>query len=168
LSAKVLSKATSELCSKAAEASSVRLRFLVSANIHSDWSKTKRPLLIHTLWPSFSAFVVDIWDGDSVSLEPQIYHGRTFTSKVSVRAVVHAIGKYAFVASPYPVILSAEIHCGVEQQDRLVQILEEVLGDRFLGKKLDGWEEGEEELPSPEMLKYKILLKVRRSGLLSQ
>lgn len=101
---------------------------------------------------------VDIWDGDFG--EPQIYHGRTLTSKISVRSVVHAIGKYAFVASPYPIILSAEIHCGVEQQDRLVSILQEVLGETFLGTQLQDWDDSVEELPSPEQLKYKILLKV--------
>ncbi|KAL7415734.1 PLC-like phosphodiesterase [Mrakia frigida] len=100
---------------------------------------------------------LDCWDGDAG--EPVIYHGRTFTGKVTVRDVVHAIGKYAFVASPYPVIISAEIHCCVEQQEVLVKTLKEILGQRFLDEPLKGWE-GKEGLPSPEELKYRILLKV--------
>ncbi|OBZ76452.1 1-phosphatidylinositol 4,5-bisphosphate phosphodiesterase delta-4 [Grifola frondosa] len=64
------------------------------------------------------------WD-----IEPMIYHGRTLTSKVSVRDTCTAIAKYAFVASPYPIIISAEIHCCVAQQDMLVEIMKEVFGD---------------------------------------
>lgn len=99
---------------------------------------------------------VDCWDGDS---EPVIYHGRTLTSKISVREVLHAIGKYAFVASPYPVILSMEVHCCVEQQDLLAQILLDVLGPTFLSEPLPDFNSSE-TLPSPEQLKYKVLLKV--------
>lgn len=106
---------------------------------------------------------VDVWDGDNGS--PVIYHGRTFTGKVSVRDVLHAIGKYAFVASPYPVIISAEIHCSVEQQNVLVASIRELLGDRFLDAILPGGEGKMDELPSPESLKYKILLKVRERSL---
>ena len=58
---------------------------------------------------------VDIYDGD---IEPMIFHGKTLTSKVSLRDVCHAVAKYAFVASPYPVIISAEVHCGLAQQVR--------------------------------------------------
>lgn len=109
------------------------------------------------VWCDFIS-LVDCWDGDG---EPVIYHGRTFTGKVPVRDVVHAIGKYAFVASPYPIIISAEIHCCVEQQEGLVRILKEILGIRFLDAPLADREGHEEVLPSPEDLKYRILLKVR-------
>ena len=106
--------------------------------------------------------VVDCWDGDDG--EPVIYHGRTFTGRVTVRDVVHAIGKYAFVASPYPVIISAEIHCDVKQQEALVRTMKEILGQRFLDRPLEDRPESE-ALPSPEELKYKILLKVSRACL---
>lgn len=79
-----------------------------------------------------------------------------------MREVLHAIGKYAFVASPYPVILSMEVHCNVEQQEMLAQIVQDVLGATFLSAPLAGFE-SEDSLPSPEQLKYKILLKVRRT-----
>lgn len=103
---------------------------------------------------------VDCWDGDT---EPVIYHGRTLTSKISVREVLHAIGKYAFVASPFPIILSMEVHCCVEQQDLLAQIILDVLGSTFLSAPLAD-HIADETLPSPEQLKYKILLKVRSWG----
>lgn len=63
---------------------------------------------------------LDCWDGDDGY--PIIYHGHTFTSKIPFRAVVDAINKSAFVASPYPVILSIENHCSLQQQMRMAQI----------------------------------------------
>lgn len=47
---------------------------------------------------------LDCWDGSHG--EPVIYHGHTYTSKVSVRDVLQTIKQFAFEASPYPVILS--------------------------------------------------------------
>ncbi|KAG8926409.1 Phospholipase C [Tulasnella sp. 418] len=106
---------------------------------------------------------LDIWDGDQ---EPVIYHGRTLTTKVSVREVVRAIAKYAFVASPYPIIISAEIHCNMEQQEMVANIMKEEFGDAFITDHLPHRKEteaqnGVQELPSPDELKGKILLKAK-------
>ncbi|KAG9023978.1 Phospholipase C, partial [Serendipita sp. 407] len=43
--------------------------------------------------------------------EPIVTHGGTLTSSVSVRRICEAIERYAFVTSPYPVIISGEVHC---------------------------------------------------------
>jgi phosphatidylinositol phospholipase C delta len=100
---------------------------------------------------------VDIYDGDK---EPVIFHGKTFTTKVALREVCHAIAKYAFVASPYPVIISAEIHCSLPQQDIMADIMKEVFGDSLISAPING-QPKIEILPSPEDLKWKVLLKVR-------
>lgn len=65
---------------------------------------------------------LDCWDGDDGS--PLIYHGHTFTTKISFRQVVETINKYAFVKSPFPVILSIENHCSMSQQMRMAQIFQ--------------------------------------------
>lgn len=113
------------------------------------------------LTTKLSPCLVDIWDGDK---EPCVYHGKTLTSKVSVREISRAIAKYAFVASPYPVIISAEIHCNVEQQDMVADIMREEFGDVLVTGPLPGreheLEQGVRDLPSPEELRGKILLKV--------
>jgi len=63
---------------------------------------------------------LDVWDGDDGW--PVVYHGRTLTSKVCFRTVVEVINESAFVASPYPVILSIENRCSVQQQVKMAQI----------------------------------------------
>ena len=109
-----------------------------------------------------------------------VFHGKSFTSKVSLREVCEAILKYGFVASPYPIIISAEIHCSIGQQDLIAAIMMEVFGEKLVKMPLDGEGEKEgleslvmsnkklvmiskkmevEELPSPEQLKGRILLK---------
>lgn len=53
-----------------------------------------------------------------------IYHGHTFTTKIPFGAVVETIDKNAFVASPYPIILSIENHCSLQQQTRMAHIFQ--------------------------------------------
>ena len=62
---------------------------------------------------------LDCWDG--ADGEPVIYHGHTYTSKILFSEVCDAIAEWAFAASPYPVILSLENHCGLRQQSSLAR-----------------------------------------------
>uniref|UniRef100_A0A665T9F0 Phosphoinositide phospholipase C n=1 Tax=Echeneis naucrates TaxID=173247 RepID=A0A665T9F0_ECHNA len=103
---------------------------------------------------------VDCWDG--ANGEPIVYHGHTLTSKILFKDVVSAVGKYAFKVSEYPVILSIENHCGVEQQRVMAQHLNHILGDKLLKSTLDG--KAPIRLPSPEDLKGKILVKAKKIG----
>ncbi|XP_071418935.1 1-phosphatidylinositol 4,5-bisphosphate phosphodiesterase delta-4 isoform X2 [Pithys albifrons albifrons] len=93
---------------------------------------------------------VDCWDGPNG--EPIVYHGHTFTSKIPFREV----------ASDYPVILSLENHCSMEQQEVLAQQLKDILGEQLLTTTTDG--HIPTQLPSPEELKHKILLKGKKIG----
>ncbi|KAI8989024.1 PLC-like phosphodiesterase [Trametes punicea] len=112
---------------------------------------------IRALLHSCRSVELDIYDGDS---EPLVYHGRTLTSKVSVRDACAAIAKYAFVASPYPIIISAEIHCSVPQQEQLVAIMKEVFGPALVCAPVQE-RPRIEVLPSPEDLKGRVLLKAK-------
>uniref|UniRef100_A0A8C6JSS8 Uncharacterized protein n=1 Tax=Melopsittacus undulatus TaxID=13146 RepID=A0A8C6JSS8_MELUD len=103
---------------------------------------------------------VDCWDGPNG--EPMVYHGHTFTSKIPFREVVSTLGKYAFKTSDYPVILSLENHCSMEQQEVLAQQLKTILGEQLLTTTTDG--RVPTQLPSPEELKHKILLKGKKIG----
>ncbi|XP_066509532.1 1-phosphatidylinositol 4,5-bisphosphate phosphodiesterase delta-4-like [Hoplias malabaricus] len=103
---------------------------------------------------------VDCWDGPNG--EPIVYHGHTFTSKIFFKDVVSVVGNYAFKTSLYPVILSIENHCSVEQQKTMAQHLTRILGDKLLRNALEG--KVSNGLPSPEDLKGKILLKGKKIG----
>lgn len=101
---------------------------------------------------------LDCWEGTNG--EPVIYHGHTLTSKILFKDVVATIKHYAFKYSPYPVILSIENHCGLEQQMTMAHHLCTILGDMLLTAPLDVQEP--EWLPSPEALKGKILVKGKK------
>ncbi|KAH9474534.1 1-phosphatidylinositol 4,5-bisphosphate phosphodiesterase 1 [Psilocybe cubensis] len=122
---------------------------------------------IRALLHSCRSVEVDIYDGE---LEPMIFHGKTFTSKVSLREVCQAIAKYGFVASPYPIIISAEVHCGLSGQDMIAEIMLKEFGDSLVKVPVDAegviMREKIEQLPSPEELKGKILLKAKNFNLL--
>ncbi|KAG2142733.1 1-phosphatidylinositol-4,5-bisphosphate phosphodiesterase 1 [Suillus bovinus] len=112
---------------------------------------------IRALLHSCRSVEIDVYDGDS---EPMIFHGKTFTSKVPVREVCEAIAKYAFVTSPYPVIISAEVHCSVLQQEIMVEVMRDVFQDALVSAPVEG-RPAVEVLPSPEHLKGKVLLKAK-------
>ncbi|GAA6219726.1 1-phosphatidylinositol 4,5-bisphosphate phosphodiesterase delta-4 [Lates japonicus] len=103
---------------------------------------------------------VDSWDGSDG--EPVVYHGHTLTSKILFRDIISTLKEYAFKASDFPVILSLENHCGVEQQTVMAQHLRQILGDTLLTTLLDG--QIPQQLPSPQELKGKILLKAKKIG----
>ncbi|XP_036611208.1 1-phosphatidylinositol 4,5-bisphosphate phosphodiesterase delta-4 isoform X1 [Trichosurus vulpecula] len=107
---------------------------------------------------------VDVWDGPSG--EPIVYHGHTLTSRIPFQDVVATIAQYAFQTSDFPVIVSLENHCSWEQQEVIAQHLTEILGERLLNTTLDGLLPT--QLPSPEELRGKILLKGKKMGTLEE
>lgn len=58
----------------------------------------------------------------------------------------------------FPVILSIENHCSIQQQKKIAQHLKDIFGDKLdVGEALN---KDPKQLPSPNLLKGKILLKV--------
>ncbi|XP_024129315.1 1-phosphatidylinositol 4,5-bisphosphate phosphodiesterase delta-1 isoform X1 [Oryzias melastigma] len=101
---------------------------------------------------------LDCWDGSDD--EPVIYHGYTLTSKILFKDAIQAIKDYAFKTSSYPVILSLENHCSVEQQAVMARHLSTILGSALVTAPLgDGMPT---DFPSPEELKGKFLIKGKR------
>ncbi|XP_077580843.1 1-phosphatidylinositol 4,5-bisphosphate phosphodiesterase delta-1-like isoform X1 [Stigmatopora nigra] len=101
---------------------------------------------------------LDCWDGSDD--EPVVYHGYTLTSKILFKDAIKAIKEYAFKTSEYPVILSLENHCSVEQQEVMARHMSSILGSALLTSPLgDGMPKN---FPSPEELKGKFLIKAKR------
>ncbi|XP_056276245.1 1-phosphatidylinositol 4,5-bisphosphate phosphodiesterase delta-1-like isoform X3 [Pseudoliparis swirei] len=101
---------------------------------------------------------LDVWDGSDD--EPEIYHGYTLTSKILFRDAIESIKEYAFKTSDYPVILSLENHCSVEQQEVMARHLSSILGSALVTSPLG--EGMPTDFPSPEELKGKFLIKGKR------
>lgn len=99
---------------------------------------------------------IDCWDGQDG--RPIVMHGRAMTSSVLFADCISVIGKYAFDSSPYPLILSLEVHCNPEQQQGMVDIMIRELGDQLVREPVLS---PSFELPSPEDLRNRILVKVK-------
>ncbi|XP_069595268.1 1-phosphatidylinositol 4,5-bisphosphate phosphodiesterase gamma-2 isoform X1 [Ranitomeya imitator] len=102
---------------------------------------------------------LDCWDGPDG--KPIIYHGWTRTTKIKFEDVVQAIKDHAFVTSEYPVILSIEEHCTLEQQRYMAKVFKDVFGDMLLSKPIEA---SADQLPSPTQLKEKIIIKHKKLG----
>ncbi|XP_048357459.1 1-phosphatidylinositol 4,5-bisphosphate phosphodiesterase zeta-1 [Sphaerodactylus townsendi] len=107
---------------------------------------------------------IDCWDGPGN--EPVVYHGHTLTSKISFKTVIQVINKYAFLASDYPLIVSLENHCSPKQQEVMADYIKSILGDSLVTSTIDGTMPS--ELPSPEALKFKIIIKNKKLGVLEE
>ncbi|KAI9769656.1 MAG: hypothetical protein M1840_003893 [Geoglossum simile] len=95
----------------------------------------------------------------TLRIEPRVLHGHTLTREISFREVCVAVRQSAFVASDLPVIVSLEVHAGLEQQEVMVEIMREVWSDMLVDS--NDCERDVEVLPSPDELRNKILVKVK-------
>ncbi|KAJ3022688.1 1-phosphatidylinositol 4,5-bisphosphate phosphodiesterase delta-4 [Thoreauomyces humboldtii] len=130
---KALSKAISELCNEGSVVSNVRNKLAPP--------RVQLPPLMYVAFFQLIVMTVPM---------------AILVGKLLFKDVIEAIAKYAFVASPYPLTLSLESHCGIEQQAVMANVLREHLGELLLRRSLA---EHETELPSPEALKNKIIIK---------
>ncbi|KAM9838901.1 inactive phospholipase C-like protein 2 [Aulostomus maculatus] len=102
---------------------------------------------------------VDVWDGPDE--EPVVCTGHSLSPPLAMRSVLEAIGKFAFVASDYPLIVCIENHCSLRQQKVMIQHLVRILGEKLF---TDPPNERELYLPSPHDLRHRILLKGKKLG----
>ncbi|KAH9886809.1 PLC-like phosphodiesterase [Xylariomycetidae sp. FL2044] len=96
---------------------------------------------------------IDAWDDDDHEDEPKVTHGYTLVSHIPFRAVCETIRDVvdreaadAANGAGYraaPIMLSLENHCKAHGQQRLVDIMKEVFGERLLSKAVR--EKGHEE-----------------------
>lgn len=102
---------------------------------------------------------IDCWDGSEG--RPKVTHNYTGTTSILFKDVISTIGRYAFVQSPLPLTLSLEVHCNTQQQDTMAAIMKDTLGDMLVLEPLDRIST---TLPTPDELRWRILIKVKPSG----
>ncbi|XP_008933974.1 PREDICTED: 1-phosphatidylinositol 4,5-bisphosphate phosphodiesterase eta-1 [Merops nubicus] len=121
-------------------------------------SQSRAEMYARVLQDGCRCIEVDCWDGPDG--EPVVHHGYTLTSKILFRDVAETINKYAFIKNEFPVILSIENHCSIQQQKKIAQYLKDIFGDKLdLSSVVTG---DSRQLPSPQNLKGKILVKGKK------
>ncbi|CAF3395848.1 unnamed protein product [Rotaria sp. Silwood1] len=111
---------------------------------------------IHALSTGCRAVEIDCYDGDD--MEPIVYHKNTLTTPIKLQEILIAIETQAFAVSPYPLFINIENHCSYQQQGVIACLLKDIFKDHLLTKPLI---EDFQTLPSPEQLKYKVLIRSR-------
>jgi phosphatidylinositol phospholipase C gamma-1 len=99
---------------------------------------------------------IDCWDGPEGM--PIIYHGHTATTKIKFCDVLKTIRDHAFETSSYPVILSVENHCSLDQQRKMADAFIKIFGDKLVKEQYDT----NECMPSPKDLENKIIIKHKK------
>nr|XP_031526495.1 1-phosphatidylinositol 4,5-bisphosphate phosphodiesterase zeta-1 isoform X2 [Vicugna pacos] len=113
--------------------------------------------VLHT-W--FLSMIRDDFKGGKINLEKT----QKLLEKFNIRCNdIHM--KYIFKTSDYPVVLSLENHCSPAQQEVMADSLQSVFGDSLLSDTLDDFLD---KLPSPEALKFKILVRNKKIGTLRE
>ncbi|XP_053161578.1 1-phosphatidylinositol 4,5-bisphosphate phosphodiesterase eta-1-like isoform X2 [Hemicordylus capensis] len=121
-------------------------------------SQSKVEMYARVLQDGCRCLEVDCWDGPDG--EPVVHHGYTLTSKILFKDVVEVINKNAFAKNEFPIILSIENHCSIQQQKKIAQYLKEIFSDKLdLASVSSG---DSKQLPSPQSLKGKILVKGKK------
>lgn len=128
--------------------------YLLGKQIHG---KSSIEGYIQALQRGCRCLEIDIWDSE---LEPLVTHGRSFTDSITLESVLECINRYAFWYTDLPLILSLEIQCNSKNQMRCIEALKNTFGDQLV---LDYTQFGE-ILPTPNELRNKVLLKIKRSS----
>ncbi|VDK48538.1 unnamed protein product, partial [Cylicostephanus goldi] len=108
---------------------------------------------------------LDVWDGPH---GPVVTHGPSIVmrmNEVLLKDVCVAIAESAFKTSPYPVLLSIENHLSKQQQRQMVAIFRQTFREHLLDRPLPNHVVSSKEytpLPSPNVLRKKILIKAKR------
>ncbi|KAJ9470664.1 1-phosphatidylinositol 4 [Diplonema papillatum] len=120
-------------------------------------SDSKASMYTYALLRGCRCVEVDCWDGPDG--EPVVWHGHTKTTKIPFKDVIAAIDAAAFRVSPFPVIISLELHTSPAQQERMVEHMKEIFGDKLHPKIAPSVNHLDHAGFTPNALRNKILLK---------
>ncbi|PKU60001.1 phosphoinositide phospholipase C 2 [Dendrobium catenatum] len=127
--------------------------YLTGNQLSSDCSDVP---IIKALQRGVRVIELDMWP-NSTKDNIDILHGRTLTSPVDLLKCLKSIKEYAFVASPYPVVITLEDHLTPDLQAKVAEMVIETFGDMLYYPS----SETVAEFPSPESLKKRIILSTK-------
>ncbi|KAL8129957.1 hypothetical protein V2J09_019112 [Rumex salicifolius] len=127
--------------------------YLTGNQLSSDCSDVP---IIRALKRGVRVIELDLWP-NSTKDDVHVLHGRTLTTPVELMKCLKSIKEHAFSSSPYPVILTLEDHLTPDLQVKVAQMITETFKD-FLFYLESGYLK---DLPSPEDLKYRIILSTK-------
>ncbi|XP_072961470.1 phosphoinositide phospholipase C 2-like isoform X1 [Typha angustifolia] len=127
--------------------------YLTGNQLNSDCSEVP---IIEALKRGVRVIELDMWPDESKT-DVHILHGGTLTTPVELIKCLLSIKEHAFVASPYPVIITLEDHLTPNLQDKVAKMINETFGEMLFIPT----SEHLEEFPSPEELKNRILISTK-------
>lgn len=127
--------------------------YLTGNQISSDCSDVP---IIKALQRGVRVIELDLWPTPNKQ-DVHVLHGKTLTTPVELIKCLKSIKEYAFCASPYPVILTLEDHLNPTLQAKVAQMISQVFGDMLFYPD----SEISTNFPSPEELKYKIIISTK-------
>ncbi|KAJ3682827.1 hypothetical protein LUZ60_013054 [Juncus effusus] len=127
--------------------------YLTGNQLSSDCSDVP---IIKALQKGVRVIELDMWP-NSTKDDINILHGRTLTSPVSLLRCLKSIKEYAFVASPFPVIITLEDHLTPDLQAKVAKMVTEVFGEILYYPDAEHLK----EFPSPEFLKHRVILSTK-------
>ncbi|XP_062181461.1 phosphoinositide phospholipase C 2-like [Phragmites australis] len=127
--------------------------YLTGNQLSSGCSETP---IVKALRDGVRVIELDLWP-NAAKDDVEVLHGRTWTSPVKLIKCLKAIKEYAFVSSPYPVILTLEDHITPDLQAKVARMIKETFGDMLYISE----SEHMAEFPSPDDLKGKIIISTK-------
>ncbi|XWS52987.1 hypothetical protein CRYUN_Cryun11dG0119300 [Craigia yunnanensis] len=127
--------------------------YLTGNQISSDCSDIP---IIKALKRGLRVVELDLWP-NSTKDDVLVLHGWTLTTPVELIKCLRSIKEHAFSSSPYPVIITFEDHLTPDLQAKVAQMVTQTFGNMLFYPESDCVK----EFPSPEELKYRIVISTK-------
>ncbi|KAL9254110.1 Phosphoinositide phospholipase C 6-like protein [Drosera capensis] len=127
--------------------------YLTGNQLNSDCSDVP---IIKALRRGVRVIELDLWP-NSAKDDINVLHGRTLTTPVPLIKCLKSIKENAFATSSYPVIMTLEDHLTPDLQPKVAKMVTQIFAELLYYPE----SESLEEFPSPEQLKFKIILSTK-------
>ncbi|KAM5583238.1 phosphoinositide phospholipase C 4 [Rosa sericea] len=127
--------------------------YLTGNQLSSDCSHVP---IIKALKRGVRVVELDLWP-NSKKDDVNVLHGRTLTTPVELVKCLKSIKEHAFTDSPYPVVITLEDHLTPDLQAKVAKLLMKTFKDMLFIPDSECFK----KLPSPEELKYRIIISTK-------